>query len=357
MILGVIADDFTGASDIANTLAKQGMQTALYCTSPRAPAEPTVEAGVVALKCRTAPVETAMLSALETLEWLLDQGARQFVYKVCSTFDSTDTGNIGPVTEALADRLGAGAVPVCPAFPATGRRVFMGHLFVGDRLLSETGMATHPLTPMTDPDLRRVLARQSRRQVSWIGLDRVRADGLAAALAAEDGHLVLLDAIEDEDLRRIGAATAKHVLLTGGSGIALGLPALHLGTPAHCAAQAWRGAPGPVVALAGSVSQATQGQIAAHESAGEPVLRVAPAAVLDGSVDAAVLADWVMARQDGVPLVASADTAEAVAAAQARFGKARVAAAIEELLSDTATLLAARGVTRFICAGGLAACA
>ncbi|MEM6422982.1 MAG: four-carbon acid sugar kinase family protein, partial [Pseudomonadota bacterium] len=231
MILGVIADDFTGAADIANTLARGGMRTALYCRQPRGSAEPTIEAGVVALKCRTAPVEEAIRSALEALERLLDRGARQIVYKVCSTFDSTDSGNIGPVTEALADRLGAGAVPVCPAFPATGRRVFMGHLFVGDRLLSETGMASHPLTPMTDPNLRRVLARQSARPVSWFGLERVRGDGLADALAAEAGKLVLLDAIEDEDLHRIGDASADHVLLTGGSGIALGLPSLHLDNP------------------------------------------------------------------------------------------------------------------------------
>ncbi|WP_428649119.1 four-carbon acid sugar kinase family protein, partial [Roseibium sp.] len=155
MKLGVIADDFTGASDIALMLAEGGMPTTQYVGVPGKPADPGVAAGVVSLKSRTAPVREAVRSSLEACDWLLEQGCDQIVFKVCSTFDSTKEGNIGSVAEALAGKLGETSVLVCPAFPEAGRTVYEGHLFVQDRLLSESGMQNHPLTPMTDPDLRR----------------------------------------------------------------------------------------------------------------------------------------------------------------------------------------------------------
>ncbi|WP_045320546.1 four-carbon acid sugar kinase family protein, partial [Limimaricola cinnabarinus] len=160
MLLGCIGDDFTGSSDLGNTLTKAGMRTVQYVGVPDAPAAAGVEAGIVALKSRSVPVEEAVRLSLAALDWLLAQGCEQILFKYCSTFDSTPEGNIGPVAEALADRLGAERVIVCPAFPAAGRSVYQGHLFVNDRLLSESGMENHPLTPMTDPDLRRWLARQ-----------------------------------------------------------------------------------------------------------------------------------------------------------------------------------------------------
>jgi len=160
MLLGCIGDDFTGASDLGNTLVKAGMRTVQYVGVPGGPAAPEAEAGVVALKSRSIPVGEAVQISLAALDWLLAQGCEQILFKYCSTFDSTPDGNIGPVAEASADRLGAEQVIVCPAFPATGRSVYQGHLFVNDRLLSESGMENHPLTPMTDPDLRRWLARQ-----------------------------------------------------------------------------------------------------------------------------------------------------------------------------------------------------
>ena len=170
MLIGVIADDFTGASDIANTLTKGlpgegGLLTAQYMGVPRDAAPSDVEAGVVALKSRSIPAEDAVAQSLEALEWLLAQGCRQIVFKYCSTFDSTPEGNIGPVAEALAKRLGVKGVVVCPAFPGAGRTIYQGHLFVRDRLLSESGMEKHPLTPMTDPDIRRWLARQAKEPV------------------------------------------------------------------------------------------------------------------------------------------------------------------------------------------------
>ena len=230
MLLGCIADDFTGASDLANTLVRGGMATVQYVGVPDG-AAPDAEAGVVALKTRSAPAGEAVRQSLAALGWLRAQGCRQFVFKYCSTFDSTLAGNIGPVAEALLDALGAPVAVVCPAFPAAGRLLFQGHLFVNGRLLSESGMERHPLTPMTDPDLRRWLGFQARGPVGLVTLDTVRrgAGALCDALAAEGAagrRLVVVDAVADDDLRTIGAAAAGHALVTGGSGVALGVGAL-----------------------------------------------------------------------------------------------------------------------------------
>ena len=229
MLLGAVADDFTGASDLANTLAKGGMATMQFVGAGQRSAAAGCEAGVVALKTRSIAAAEAVGQSLDAARWLLDQGCRQIVFKYCSTFDSTPEGNIGPVAEALLDLLGAEVAVVCPAFPATGRRLFMGHLFVGDRLLSESGMEKHPLTPMTDADIRRWLRRQTQGDVGHVPLDAVRGGpALAAAFAAEaraGRRLVVADAVTDADLLALGAAIAGHRLVTGGSGIALGLPA------------------------------------------------------------------------------------------------------------------------------------
>ncbi|MFN7051907.1 MAG: 3-oxo-tetronate kinase, partial [Gemmobacter sp.] len=229
MLLGCIGDDFTGSSDLGNTLVKAGMRAVQYCGIPTAAAEPGVEAGIVALKSRSLPREQAVALSLAALDWLLAQGCRQILFKYCSTFDSTPDGNIGPVAQALAARLGAGPVIFCPAFPAAGRTVFQGHLFVADRLLNESGMEAHPLTPMTDPDLRRWLARQSTAGVGhvpapvvWEGPEAVRAR--LAAEASAGRPFVIADAIRDADLVTLGRAAADLPLITGGSGIALGLP-------------------------------------------------------------------------------------------------------------------------------------
>ncbi len=168
MLLGCIGDDFAGSSDLGNTLTKAGMRVTQYVGVPDAPAMPEVEAGIVALKSRSIPVEEAVRLSLEALAWLRAQGCTQFLFKYCSTFDSTPEGNIGPVAEALADALGARQVLVCPAFPAAGRSIYQGHLFVADHLLSESGMQNHPLTPMTDPDIRRWLGLQIKGSVGHI---------------------------------------------------------------------------------------------------------------------------------------------------------------------------------------------
>ncbi len=361
MLLGVIADDFTGASDIANTLAKGagtgGLRTAQYLGVPGTPAAPEVEAGVVSLKSRSIPAGEAVRLSLAALAWLRAQGARQFVFKYCSTFDSTAEGNIGPVGEALAAALGVAGVIVCPAFPGAGRTVYQGHLFVGDRLLSESGMEHHPLTPMTDPDLRRVLRAQTRSPVGHVPQAVVAAgpEAVAAALAAAGGRgevLVVADATGDADLLTLGRAAADAALLTGGSGIALGLPGNFI---ARGQAQGGRAAVpavhGPEAILAGSCSRATRGQVA-HHAALHPSRLIAVDDVLTGRIDAASLVAFVLDNQGRAPLLYSSGDPAEVAAAQQAHGRERVSAALEGLFGAVAAELVRQGVRRLVVAGG-----
>jgi uncharacterized protein YgbK (DUF1537 family) len=267
MLLGCIADDFTGASDLANTLAKSGMTTIQFANLPTT-VSPACEAGVVALKIRSIDAERAVAEAVGALRWLRQQGCTQFVFKYCSTFDSTPTGNIGPVAEALLDEVGADSAVVCPAFPETGRTVYQGHLFVLDRLLNESGMEKHPLNPMTDPDIRRWLRLQTRCEVGSVTHEKVQrgADAIRAALAEEAGkgrRLIVVDALSNEELRVIGAAIAGHRLVTGGSGIALGLPEnFRKAGKVALSGATFTGVKGHGVALSGSCSSASRSQLA-----------------------------------------------------------------------------------------------
>jgi len=171
VLLGCIADDFTGATDLANMLVRGGMRTIQTIGVPATPLAEDVDAVVVALKSRTIPASKAVAQSLAALAWLQQSGARQIYFKYCSTFDSTPKGNIGPVTDALMDALGTGFTIACPAFPENGRTICRGYLFVGDVLLSESGMKDHPLTPMADANLVRVLQAQTRRKVGLIRYD------------------------------------------------------------------------------------------------------------------------------------------------------------------------------------------
>lgn len=355
MILGAIGDDFTGSSDLGLMLADGGMRTVQYVGVPAGPADAGVEAGVVALKSRSIAVDDAVSQSLEALDWLIAAGCRQFIFKICSTFDSTPDGNIGPVAEALIARLGTTApVAVCPVFPATGRTLYQGHLFVNDTLLNELGLQNHPINPMTDPDIRRWLARQCRAPVGHVPLSAVR--GGAAACRAEleaqahAGHqLAVVDAIDDADLEVIGEALDGFALMVGGSGIALGLPALYRRAGLIGSDQPpWRGADGPVVALSGSCSTATRTQVAHHSG---PQWRLEADSVMHGEVTADALADWAM-EAGGLPLIYSSAEPQGVAAAQERHGAAELAGALERLFGATAQALVARGVGRLIVAGG-----
>ncbi len=356
MLLGCIGDDFTGSSDLGNTLTRQGMRCVQYVGVPSQPADKDVEAGIVALKSRSIPVAEAIRQSLAALDWLRAQGCRQFLFKYCSTFDSTPDGNIGPVAEALADALEARRVLVCPAFPATGRSVYQGHLFVNDRLLSESGMENHPLTPMTDPDLRRWLALQITGTVGHIPFAAVAAgsEAVRARLDAEDalGHrLIVADAIRDDDLVTLGRAAAGLPLLTGGSGIALGLPGVFrdAGLLSDTGGE-WSGQSGPAAILSGSCSAATRAQVA-HHGRTHPTREVDADRVMAGEIDVTGLAAWALA-QEGLPLIYTSADPDAVRAAQTRHGREAVAGAIEALFADTARALVAGGVTRLVTAGG-----
>lgn len=347
MKIGVVADDFTGASDIALTLAEGGMAVAQFIGVPADDTDPDLGAGVVALKSRTAPAAEAVAQSLAACDWMLGQGAEQIVFKVCSTFDSTGKGNIGPVLDALADRLGADGVIVCPAFPENGRSVYQGHLFVNDTLLSESGMQDHPLTPMRDPDLRRVLAAQSARPVGHVpALTVMQGAGAVRAALPETGHAIV-DAIRYADLINIGLAARGAKLLCGGSGIALGLPANFGAAPAR---PGWQPVAGPGVVISGSCAHATRSQVDRFRATA-PAREISAEAAVEGRVTARELAGWALAQQTA-PLIYSSADPGTVRAAQKRFGRDRAAGAIEALFADLAATLAGQGVARIVVAGG-----
>lgn len=364
MKFGAICDDFTGTTDLGLTLAgggtgaegrtgaEGGMEAVQFVGTPDRPAPEAVEAGLVSLKSRSAPVAEAVRDSRHAYRWLKAQGCVQIMFKYCSTFDSTPEGNIGPVLDALIEESGTrDPVIVCPAFPAAGRTIYQGHLFVGDRLLSETGMRDHPITPMTDPDIRRWLGLQTRRPIGHLPLAQVRGDARAGLLAeARAGRqIVVCDAVEDEDLRRLGRAAEGFALLSGGSGIALAIPDLYGGRGTQAAP--WTGLEGPAAVLSGSCSEATRRQIATHLERGEPARKISVEEVIAGRETPEAARDWVLA-QSGLPLVYSSDDPQVVRANQARFGTAASAEAVEDFFRRLARLLVDAGIRRLISAGG-----
>ncbi|MEJ6404896.1 3-oxo-tetronate kinase [Yoonia sp. 2307UL14-13] len=349
MLLGCIGDDFTGSSDLANTLAKGGMRVTQYTGVPSGPADPSVQAGVVALKSRSIAPQDAVTMSLDALAWLQAQGCQQFFFKYCSTFDSTPDGNIGPILDALADALDAEMTIVCPAFPGTGRSVYQGHLFVNDKLLSESGMENHPLTPMTDPDIRRWLGLQTKSAIGHIGI----ADDAAAVEETLEreriaGHKhIVCDAIRDDDLIAIGMAGRDLKLISGGSGVALGLPANFGCVPDDVP---WTGQPGKTIALSGSCSAMTRKQVAYHAK-DHPSREIPAEEVLDGRLKPEEIADWLVA-QHGVPLAYTSADPAAVARVQNLFGKEQSATALETFFGHVAHSARDAGATRIIAAGG-----
>ena len=361
LLLGCVADDFTGATDLAAMLVANGMRTVQLIGVPDAdmPA-PECDAIVVALKSRTAPVAEAVRDNLAALAWLRARGARQFVQKYCSTFDSTDQGNIGPVADAFVAALGCGFALATPAFPANNRTVFQGHLFVGSTLLNQSGMEHHPLTPMTDANLVRVLGRQTTGTVGLVAHATV-ARGSAfirdamTALKERGTRYAVVDAVTDEDLRAIGQAAAHHPLVTGGSGVAIGLPdnfraagllAEH-GDPA-----ALPHVDGAAAVLAGSCSRATLFQIArAREHLETHALD--PEATPDAEALADTALAWAERRIGTTPIVITASAPpERVTSLQALLGRDEAGALVERALAAIAEGLVARGVRRLVVAGG-----
>ena len=359
MLLGCIGDDFTGSGDLANTLAKQGMRTALYNGVPSANAATEIQAGVIALKSRSIDSKEAVKQSLQALEWLRKQGCQQFFFKYCSTFDSTPEGNIGPVADALADALGADCVIICPAFPGAGRTIYQGHLFVNDVLLNASGMEDHPLTPMPDADIRRWLSQQSSYQVGHVGAVDVLAGAERVGIRLNEEmksgcrHIVV-DAMRDEDLITIGEAAKSLPLITGGSGVALGLPANFFkeneNTEAYFVTDHWHGQSGCCVILSGSCSVATRSQIATH-AIHHPIMEITVEDVLNHIRDVDSVCHWLLSQQ-GLPLVYSSADPDTVATAQKKYGVDQCAKALESFFAKLARALVDGGVQRLIVAGG-----
>ena len=359
LLMGAIADDYTGASDLANTLTRNGLSTIQTIGVPAAAFDVgQVDAVVVALKIRSVAAHFAIEAAAAAYDGLVARGARHVMYKICSTFDSTDAGNIGPVAEALRTRAGTGCLLTTPAFPETGRTVYLGRLFVGDRMLHESALKDHPLNPMRDSNLVNVLQRQSQAPVGLIELATVAQGGESIGrrlreLERDGCGAAIVDAVFERDLEAIGEAAAREAISVGASGLGLGLARALVRQRGHSAGGAAL-APvgGRAAVIAGSCSRATLEQIAAAEAA-MPVLRLHPEALVAGADEVARALDWAGARlAQGPVLIASSAEPEAVAALQARHGREAAGRAIEGAMAEIAAGLVAAGVRRLVVAGG-----
>jgi uncharacterized protein YgbK (DUF1537 family) len=357
-VLGAIADDFTGATDLAGLLARSGVRVSLRMGVPEGPPADPAPFEVIALKIRTAPVDDAVAEARAALDWLRRAGAERFFWKYCSTFDSTPKGNIGPVAEALMRDLGAEQTIYCPAFPENGRSIFMGNLFVGEQPLGESPMKDHPLTPMRDSNLMRLLAPQVTQPVGLANRLTVArgARALTARLAelrAEGVAHVVVDAVANEDLRIIAEACRDMPLMTGGSAVAMPLPGLWQvdGLLSQAAAVSPPEVASGAVVLSGSCSAMTNAQVAAYRATGAPALQLDPLELADRGAAPAI--DWLREVPAGAaPLIyATADPAS-VRAIQERLGAARAGEIVEEALADCAIAARDMGRRRFVVAGG-----
>jgi uncharacterized protein YgbK (DUF1537 family) len=363
MKLGCIADDFTGATDLANNLVRSGMRVMQTFGVPTAPLSSDVDAVVVALKSRTIPASEAIAQSLAALQWLQAQGAEQIYFKYCSTFDSTPAGNIGPVTEALMDALHCKFTIATPAFPDNGRTVFKGYLFAGAVLLNESGMQNHPLTPMTDANLVRVMQAQTQRKVGLID-HTTMAKGTQAItdkikqLEAEGVGVGIVDATSNEDLKTLGPALKGMALVTAGSGVAIGLPG-NWGLQASAKAAALPAPSGFQAIVSGSCSLATQGQVAHYIASGQPSWQFKPLNWAAQDVPAQIKADVAAALAWAEPLLShgpvlvyattDADTLQKV---QARFGREQAGEWMESALAQVCQGLQALGVKQWVIAGG-----
>ncbi len=360
-LLGCIADDFTGATDLAAMLVRNGMRAVQLIGVPDANTPvPDTDAIIIALKSRTAPIESAVAESRAALDWLQKAGCRQFFFKYCSTFDSTEDGNIGPVADALMRTLGASMAIACPAFPVNGRTVYQGHLFVGAALLHESGMENHPLTPMRDANLVRALGRQTEHGVGLVPYATVEQGETAirralTQLREQGRHYAIVDALHDGHLRNIGAAVADHPLVTGGSGIAMELPGNFRRKgmlPAHENAATLPHIAGHGAIIAGSCSRATLYQIGAARGH-LPTLELDPLADPNASRLIAQALSWADEKLGETPiLIASSAAPEKIAALQSKMGRDTAGALIETALAAIADGLVARGVRRLIVAGG-----
>lgn len=359
VLLGCIADDFTGATDLANNLVQAGMRVVQTIGIPTGSIE-DADAVVIALKSRTAPVDEAVQASLQSAQWLKSKGAKRIYFKVCSTFDSTSAGNIGPVASALADWLGADFVPVTPAFPANGRTVFQGHLFVGDQLLSDSSMRYHPLTPMTESNLVKVLQSQLPGRKAGLVPHQVVSQGAAAVqahaaqLVSQGRTLAIVDTVDQSALGVLAEAIASQdwPLMVAGSGLALSLPTA-LGCPFHDHAQDIPDVQGAAAIISGSCSAATNAQVAAFIEAGGKAFSIDAMRLLSGSSLVEEALAWAKPRLGSEPVLVYATAApDTVRAVQVALGETAAGELVEMALSQVAVGLVALGVRRLVVAGG-----
>ncbi len=357
LLLGCIADDSTGATDLANNLVRGGMRVVQTIGVPAAPLDEEADAVVVALKSRTCPAKEAVAQSLAALEWLRGAGARQVYFKYCSTFDSTPRGNIGPVIDALMTALRTDFTIACPAFPENKRVVFKGYLFVGEVLLSESGMRNHPITPMTDANLVRVLQAQTQRKVGLIDYAAVDAGPTAierriAELRADRVGIAIVDAISDGDLVRLGPALRDMPLVTAGSGVALALPA-NFGIEPTARASRLPPSTGHAAIVSGSCSTATRGQVSEFLRSGGAAYSLDPLALANRKDPVRIALDWARQRMDDGPvLIYTTAAPEAVSEVQARLGVEEAGEIVERALARVTRGLVEMGVHRLVVAGG-----
>ena len=370
ILLGCIADDFTGATDLANNLVRAGMRVVQTNGVPTQPLSAEVDAIVIALKTRTISPADAIAQSLAALQWLKSAGSRQIYFKYCSTFDSwygadndDKRGNIGPVTEALMDAMGLDFTIATPAFPDNGRTVFKGHLFVGDVLLSESSMKTHPLTPMRDANLVTVMQAQCKRKVGLIDYRTVAAGSIAiqnriAELRNQGVGIAIVDAISNEDLMRLGPALAELPLVTAGSGVAIGLPQ-NFGIDAKVASQsaALPAAKGYQAVVSGSCSQATNAQVAVWKASGHPHKALNLDEILGNATqhqaEVQNVLSWAKGLLPQTPvLIYSTADAASVKSTQSALGSEVTGARVEQALSAIAKGLVELGVQQLVVAGG-----
>ena len=353
---GAIADDFTGATDLAGLLARSGVAVSLRLGVPSEPPSDTATIEIIALKCRTAPVAEAVAETRAALAWLRQAGALRFFWKYCSTFDSTAQGNIGPVAEALMADLGVDQTIYCPAFPENGRSIFMGNLFVGEQPLAESPMKDHPLTPMRDSNLMRLLSPQVTRPVGLVNRMTVAKGALRqriAELQAAGVAHVVVDAVSNDDLGLIAEACQDMALMTGGSAVAMPLPRLWLArglVTKAAGADALRAEQGPAIVLSGSCSAMTNRQVADYLTAGHPSFRLDPVNLAISGVQPAL--DWLAIHASAAPLLYATAEPAAVKQAQAQLGTEVAGKLVEEALAAIAVVARDLGVRRFVVAGG-----
>ena len=359
--LGCIADDFTGATDLANMLVKGGLKTIQLLGNPsKEDVVPSVDAVIIALKTRTIPVEEAIEQSLQALNWLKNAGAKQFFFKYCSTFDSTDEGNIGPVIDALMEALETQFTIACPAFPETERTIFKGHLFVGDKLLSDSPMKDHPLTPMTDSNLVSTLSRQTSQKVGLVEYKDILAGPYAIRkafdqLQKEDVAIAVTDVLNDEHLYFLGEAVKDFKLITGGSGIALGLPSQFKSRNNHQEETRAHSLPkvlGKEIVLSGSCSEMTLAQVDEF-SKRYSTLKLNPIELAENNSALANAVNWVIQAKVEEPILVYASAPpDAVKQAQKKLGRDLASSTVENALAKIALAAVQNGFRRIVVAGG-----